>query len=71
MERLVALPNLSHVFLDRTAVSDAGLRYLESARRLQYISLRFTRVTDDGMKRLKAALPSCLITPDCTVEDPR
>lgn len=47
--------------LERTEISDAGLIALEDARKLQYLVLRGTRVTPQGVARLQKKLPDTWI----------
>jgi hypothetical protein len=42
-------------------VTDAGLKELAVLKDLQTLTLTNTKVTDDGVKALKAALPKCKI----------
>jgi hypothetical protein len=49
------------VYLNRTAITDAGLRHLERLPQLQELWLNGTNVTDEGVKELQQALPNCKI----------
>lgn len=60
--RLPAMRRVSLLTLEGTSVTDAGLKYLARLRGLDNIDLRNTRVTAEGAKRLKLALPNCQIT---------
>jgi hypothetical protein len=53
---------LKSLDLDGTAVTDDGLRLLESLSNLHGLDLRFCpNLTDEGVARLKKALPNCRI----------
>jgi internalin A len=57
-----SLSDLKYLFLDGTAVTDATLRRLEGLHGLFSLSLHnCPNVTDEGVARLKKALPNCLI----------
>ena len=56
-----AFPKLLALVLDETEVSDAAIPDLMKAAGLRLLSLRTTRVTDDGKQRLRAALPKARI----------
>jgi hypothetical protein len=62
LEELAALPNLDTLFVDDTTITDAGLRRLERLRKLKSVVLVGCHgVTDEGVARLKKALPDCTI----------
>jgi hypothetical protein len=62
LPELTALRHLEGLSLDVTDVSDAGLRHLEGMSSLRSLHLRqCPYVTDEGVARLKRALPNCLI----------
>ena len=58
------MPNLTTLSLNETGVTDAGLKHLESAKKLQQLSLRLTQVTPEGVAALQAALPDLKIAYD-------
>ncbi len=61
---LVGIPNIdrAHVIeLDGTPIGDGGIRYLRGLQHLQYLVLRNTRVTDEGVYRLQQSIPRCWI----------
>lgn len=60
IEALGVYPSLSHVELDGTALSDAGLRrLLQLNPNLTRIEMRNTQVSDDTVIELAAAHPGC------------
>lgn len=61
LARLPAMSRVRSLTLEGTSVTDAGLKCLAKLRRLQNVDLRNTRVTAEGAKRLKRALPNCNI----------
>ena len=60
LERL-KLKWLNTLELDGTKVTDAGLEHLTNMNRLEWLILKRTRVTDEGVKKLQQALPKCQI----------
>jgi hypothetical protein len=61
LARLPAMSRVRSLTLEGTSVTDAGLKCLAKLHRLQSVDLRNTRVTAEGAKRLKLALPNCKI----------
>jgi hypothetical protein len=59
---LEALPNLEHLLLFETPVTDAGLEYLKGLTKLERLDLSGTKVTDAGVANLQQSLPNCKIT---------
>jgi hypothetical protein len=53
LSELVDLTNLTRLYLDRTGVTDDGLKFLEDLRELQYINLVGNSVTGKGLEHLK------------------
>jgi len=51
---LARIPSLTHIYLSRVAVTDAGVRHLCTLRRLKAVGLQNTRVTPAGAARLEA-----------------
>jgi hypothetical protein len=43
-------------------VTDAGLEHIKGLTRLRNLSLKDTRVSDEGVKELQEALPNCEIS---------
>ena len=52
LEQIAKIPNLRKLTADNCGISDAGLVHLEQATKLQFISLRQNRITDEGMRSL-------------------
>ena len=42
-----------------TEVTDAGLEHLKGLSELQSLDIHNTKVTDEGVKKLRQALPNC------------
>ena len=63
LKDLAELGNLKGLFLNRTAVTDVGLRHLERVESLRTLFLLDCPgvTTDEGIARLKKALPKCSI----------
>jgi hypothetical protein len=57
----IALDRPERLWLGGTNVTDAGLVHLAKLTRLRWLSLVATPVTDQGVKRLRQALPNCEI----------
>jgi hypothetical protein len=55
---------LEQALLDGTQVTDHGLKHLSGCKRLKVLTLLDTRVTADGVKQFRAALPDCKVTAD-------
>jgi hypothetical protein len=47
---------------DDTPITDAGLMHLHALTKLGKLSLKNTQVTEEGVKKLRDALPKCQIT---------
>jgi hypothetical protein len=45
----------------KAAVSDKSVPYIASLKNLRFVNLRNTYVTEDGLPKLKQALPECNI----------
>jgi hypothetical protein len=43
-------------------ITDAGMFELAGLKKLTYVSATFTRVSDEGVKKLSEALPGCEVT---------
>ena len=64
IKKLKELKNLHTIWLMRTPVTDAGLKELKELKNLQTLFvLASPKVTDSGLKELKAALPEIRINP--------
>src|SRR5690606_11819621 len=56
---LATVPLLERLWLNDTGIGDDDLVPLEKLQRLTSLDLSRTRVTPQGVERLKAALPAC------------
>jgi hypothetical protein len=63
LANISAFTNLTHLSLNETKVSDAGLRHLYSLK-LAVLDLRGTEVTAEGVKQLKQAIRGVMIAWD-------
>jgi hypothetical protein len=54
-------PNLRKLWVAKTDFDDAGLEQLRQFKDLEFVDLRRTKVTLNGVQRLKEALPRCRI----------
>ncbi len=61
MERPKGLPQLQTLNLAYTSPTDADLAHLNGLTQLRRLDLRDTRVSDESIKKLQQALPSCTI----------
>ncbi|HUY34956.1 MAG TPA: hypothetical protein VMV69_19570 [Pirellulales bacterium] len=61
LECLAEFPSLETVNLASSPLTDAGLEHLTGLKRLRHVDLRFTQVSEDGVRRLRAALPDAKI----------
>ncbi len=52
---------LQQLYLERTAVTDTGLKHLYSMSQLRYINLKRSPVSAAAVKKLSDALPGCVI----------
>ena len=55
------MKKLSDLDLSQTRVTDAGLEYLKGHTTLRSLALYGTRVTREGERKLRQALPKCEI----------
>ena len=53
--------NVTIVFLDNTEVSDVGVEKLKGLTQLQWLDLRNSKVSDEGVAKIQKALPNCTI----------
>ena len=53
--------NLRWLYLNMTAVTDAGLKQLTGLTNLNFLSLSDTKVTEAGVKELKGTLSKATI----------
>ena len=49
------------LYLNQTVVTDVGLGHLRGLKRLKYLNLEGTGVTDAGVQELRKALPNAKI----------
>ena len=61
MANLADCAELKWLVLDNTDVSDSGLAFLHGLTKLRRLYLRGSRVTTDGVRQLKAALPNVTV----------
>ena len=59
LSRLRQLPDLEHLNLSRTRISNLGLYHVKSLRRLRTLDLTETAVTADGIRLIQQSLPRC------------
>lgn len=52
LKEIAKLKRLNRLYLDRTAISDAGLANLKSLHYLEYLNLTGTKTTDTGLKNI-------------------
>jgi Leucine-rich repeat (LRR) protein len=64
------LPNLTHLQLVKTPITDAGLQHLGKLSKLTGLHLGETKVTAEGVKKLQADLPKCKVNTTETEPDP-
>jgi hypothetical protein len=57
MESIAGLMGLQSLKLNETAVTDAGLLRLKGSRNLKYVEVHQTRVSEEGIAKLREALP--------------
>ena len=58
---LSRLPHIKRLHLSGGAITDAGLRYVARCKDLEVVTLRRTKVSPQGVARLRRQLPSCLV----------
>ena len=61
MQHVAALTELEELYLRETDVSDACIPILAGLTMLKQLDLTGTRMTDEGVAKLRAALPKCEI----------
>ena len=63
LAHLQALPNLRELWLSNNSqVTDAGIDHLNKLLHLRDLRFDHRQFTDEGVRRLKEALPMCNIT---------
>jgi hypothetical protein len=55
------MKQLQNLYLSSSSVTDAGLCRLEHLRNLKEMKIRFPKVTQQGIEKLRRALPNCKI----------
>jgi hypothetical protein len=45
-----------------TPITDGGVRHIAALQRLEQLDIRGTRISNDGLQKLRGALPNCEIT---------
>ena len=58
----IAKTKISRLFIARAAITDAGLKHLETMTFLRSLTLSDTQVTPEGIESLEKALPAVRIT---------
>jgi hypothetical protein len=61
MTHLARAASLKEINLTGTMVGDAGLETLAGMRQLEQLHLHGAQVSDEGVARLRKALPNCRI----------
>ena len=61
---LASLSDLRELSLDTANVNDESVNVLSSMKKLEVLNLYHTLVTEEGIARIKAALPNCQVTWD-------
>jgi Leucine-rich repeat (LRR) protein len=60
--QLTKIPNLKSLDLEGTRIGDEGIEHLHGISSLEFVSLRTTAVTREGITNLKKALPKIVVT---------
>jgi hypothetical protein len=61
LEALAGHPNLHWIILRHCEVSETGIHFFTGAKKLRYMDLTGTTLSDDAIERIKTALPNCKI----------
>ena len=61
---IAASENIRQIIADGCRISDIGLEAIHSRSNLTKLDIRNTRVTADGVQKLRAALPNCTVVSD-------
>jgi hypothetical protein len=61
LQALTGLSHLEELILIATGISDASVITLSKLTRLKEVDVDLTKVTPDGKKRLREALPDCSV----------
>ena len=60
-DHVAAIPTLEFLLLNGTSITDAGLAKLSTLTKLKSLNVFGTKVTEEGVKKLAAAIPQCQI----------
>ena len=63
----VSKTKISRLFISRAAITDAGLKHLETMKTLRSLTLNDTDVTTEGLESLKKALPALRVSEPHTI----
>ncbi len=66
----IAKTKISRLFIARAAITDAGLKHLETMTTLRSLTLRDTDVTTEAMESLEKALPALRVMAPSTLRTP-
>ena len=64
MAVLKQFPNLTGLYLDSTAITDTSLAPIQNLNKLTMLVVTKTKVSAEGVKKFRAALPECKVTSD-------
>lgn len=59
LEHIGRLTNLRWLRISKTKIGNAGLHHLESLKKLEMLIIGETKVTEEGVARLREVLPNC------------
>jgi hypothetical protein len=61
LRHLAGLSGLRSLIIYSQQITDAGLEHLSVLARLEFLDVDYTSVSEDGVERLRRALPECYI----------